>query len=502
MNLANSDTPPTSSLFKKITIAFTLTTLSIVFASTFLFFLIWNAYSLVSKQWSSWELADSIARQLRPHISDNLRIEKVNQLSTNLSRYNPSAELLLLDSSGNIVFPASLSRNKPVNTSALRRFIEHSGVPLLPIFGDNPLDQQNNKTLFSTAPTTISGEPGYVYVILEKHGARQSQLLSADSLTGKNVFLFFLGVGGISIVVGVAFFRILTRRFRSMTEVIESFASGDFRKRIAIVGNDEVALHAKAFNQMADTIESNIEQLERIDSLRRELISNVSHDLRLPISVMQSYLETIELKLDSMDKDKLDELLQEATNGCETLDKMISDLFELSKLNATGFTTQYISFSLADLVESVVSSIQTMADKKQISLSCKLQSELPNAWADARMIERAIANLCANAVRYTPVGGTVEVSAKSQDDSIVVTVADSGPGMSEEEVNQIFERFYRTQSGKKTSNEGTGLGLAIVKRITELHSSKLSIVSTLGQGSKFCFTLERHTDQDIMKANQ
>ena len=498
MDLVNKDKDNTSSLFKKITIAFAVTTLSIVFASTFLFFFIWNVYTLVSEQWNNWELADTIARQLRPQIQDSLEVEEVNRFSEKLSRYNPTVELILLDRDGQVLFPSSLLTIAPLDTSPLRRFIRHTGVPLLPIFGDNPFDRENTKTLFSTASTIIAGQPGYIYAVLGKHGARQTKLLSAESLTGKRVFLFFLSIGSLSAIIGIVFFRILTKRFRSMTEVVESFAAGDFSRRIAMEGNDEIGLHAKAFNSMANTIESNIEQLERIDSLRRELISNVSHDLRLPISVMQTYLETIDMKLDTMPEDKLDELLQEATNGCESLNKMISDLFELSKLNASGFSAQYAAFSLSELIESVVSSIQTMANKKLIDLKCNLQPDLPTAWADARMIERAIANLTANAVRYTPTGGKVEVSARSLGDNITITISDTGEGMSEEEIEQIFERFYRTQSGKKASDEGTGLGLAIVKRITELHSSKLSIDSSLGTGSDFSFTLEVYSGQDTM----
>jgi signal transduction histidine kinase len=291
-------------------------------------------------------------------------------------------------------------------------------------------------------------------------------------------------------IVGLALFRLLTKRFHQMTATVKQFEGGNFSQRIAIRSKDEIGQLANAFNRMADTIVANMEELKRTDDLRRELVANVSHDLRSPLASMQGYLETVLIKDATLPPEERRKYLQIIFDNTQMLGTLVSELFELSKLEAKQVQPKCEPFSMAELAQDVVMKFKPQAEKLRIDLHAALPKDLPSVAADIGMIERALSNLIDNALRFTPGGGAVKVELQNHDDKVRVAITDTGCGIPAEEIPLVFERFYRVEKSRGRSSGGAGLGLAIAKRILDLHESEISARSAHNAGTTFAFDLK------------
>ena len=233
-----------------------------------------------------------------------------------------------------------------------------------------------------------------------------------------------------------------------------------------------------------------MEELKKTDNLRRELVANVSHDLRSPLASIQGYLETIMMKENSLSAEESRKYLQIIFDNTKMLGNLVDDLFELSKLDAQQIQPQTESFSMADLTQDVVIKFNPLAKKLDITLDLNLAKSLPMVQADIALIERALSNLIDNAIRFTPPQGTVTIYLKKKGNQVLVDITDTGPGIPAEELPLIFERFYRIDKSRAKSYGGAGLGLAIAKKIIELHDCKIEVKSEINQGTTFSFGLE------------
>jgi hypothetical protein len=234
---------------------------------------------------------------------------------------------------------------------------------------------------------------------------------------------------------------------------------------------------------MRQRIEEQVRELERADRLRRELVANVSHDLRTPLASLQGYLETLLLRDASLTEEERRRYLDIAFRHGEKLRALISELFELAKLDSGDMTLQTESFSLAELAQDIVEKSRLQAARNGIEIHAQLQTDLTPVHADIRLIERVIDNLLDNALRHTPAGGTVTVQVTGLAEGTEVSVTDSGPGIPPEDLARVFDRFYR---GKDSS--GAGLGLAIARRILDLHGGTITASNT-GAGACLRFVL-------------
>lgn len=477
------------SLYWKIAGVFLLIAALTTVVCSVVFYRMWNRYSRTADQWVNWELAENLARELQPYIEKDLDVPKVEAVVHRLAEYNPEVELYLTDASGAILFSPVEFHDSKVDTKVIETFLNSSGAPLDPIRGLDPRRPATYPQIFSAARAVINGSPGYVYVILNGHRKRDVYQYQGDAVAWQASGSFFGTVFAISVCIGVLFFYALTRRFARMTEVLRDFEAGDYSKRIESTSNDELGIHARAFNRMADTISANIEQLKKADSLRRELVANISHDLRLPLAVIQAHLDTLSIKLNDADLEQRQKLLKEAIESCEFLNELLGDLFELSKLSADDYKPNREEFALDELALDLLIKLKPMALERGVELHDDIPQKLPFVSADLKMINRAISNLIENAIRYTPAGGRVDVSVQQKDDKILVTVADTGIGVAPEELEHIFDRFFRGSTGKRKEHEGTGLGLAIVKKTFEVHGEQIRVASELGKGTRFEFEL-------------
>jgi signal transduction histidine kinase len=246
---------------------------------------------------------------------------------------------------------------------------------------------------------------------------------------------------------------------------------------------------------MSERIAEQLELLGQAEVRRRELLANVSHDLRTPLASMQGYLETLLLKRGTLSPEEERSYLEIAAKHSERLGRLIRDLFQLTKLEAHELKAQREAFPVAELVQDVVQKFQLAAGKRGLQLSSRLAVQHAQVHADIGMIESVLENLIENAMRHTAGGGLIQVEVMPLDSArLAVRVADTGRGIPSDELPGIFDRYYRVNRGEASDAGSTGLGLAITRHIVELHGGKIQVESALDHGTTFSFDLPLATD--------
>jgi signal transduction histidine kinase len=367
------------------------------------------------------------------------------------------------------------------------------GVTPMPIRGDDPRSRSLQK-VFSAAEVR-SGDTleGYLYVVL---GGQTYEALVSDigaSYSGKISFYVAIAIVLLTGAVGLLVFSMLTQRLKRLSAEMRSVGESGFEVEPefehSVSNGDEIDQLARAFVTMSAQIKSQIEQLTENDRLRRELVSNISHDLRTPLSAMQGYLETLIIKGPSLSAEERSRYLDIARRHSIRLGVLIGDLFELSKLDSTTAMPNLEAFSLPELVQDVAQEFQLEAEGKGIEMAIDLNTNSAFTVGDIGLIQRVLENLVRNAIRFTPDGGTVTLSIAERPQSITVAVTDTGAGISDRDIPRIFDRFYRAVQGEEAQSDSSGLGLAIVKRILDLHNSRITVESEINFGTKFEFDL-------------
>lgn len=286
-----------------------------------------------------------------------------------------------------------------------------------------------------------------------------------------------LGVLLIAALVTVFAGRRLVRPIQALTGAAQRMTAGDRAARVPVSGNDEVSRLGHAFNAMAQSIQRNEQQ-------RRVMVSDVAHELRTPLSNIRGYLEAGEDGVVPLDRKLVRSLLEEAA----LLERLVSDLQELALADAGMLRMHPEERDVAELAQQAVAAHRTQAEAAEVSL--RLSSSGPAvALVDPARIRQALGNLVANAVKYTPSGGSVSVSVRDSTGGVELTVADTGPGIAAEHLPHLFDRFYRADPSRSRSTGGSGLGLAITKHLVEAHDGWVGVTSTPGRGSVFTIRL-------------
>jgi two-component system OmpR family sensor kinase len=409
---------------------------------------------------------------------------------------NPSIEIYLLDTTGNILAysaPQSKVKRKRVDLGPIRKWLK--GGAMMPLMGDDPRDP-NRKKVFSAAPIIEQGKlEGYLYVIL----GGEIFDSAVQKLKGSYILQLSAWMIGASLLfalaAGLIIFALLTGRLRRLARGMDAFRQGETAnhlelpvKRIA-GSSDEIDRLSATFKQMAERIEDQMEKLRESDSLRRELVANVSHDLRTPLATLRGYIETMLIKEELVSKEERRHYLEIAIRHCDHLSRLVSELLELAKLDSYEISLHPEPFNLSDLVQDVVQKFKLKAKEKGIDLVTNIEEALPFAKADISLIERVFENLLQNAIHYTPQGGAVRLVLTPEKENISVQVCDTGQGIPEEALPHIFNRFYQLDKSRKGEEGHSGLGLAIAKKILELHNRAIQVTSRPGAGTTFIFHL-------------
>ena len=293
---------------------------------------------------------------------------------------------------------------------------------------------------------------------------------------------FLLLGGSVAIAIALILTFVLSRRMSSPIGVLAKAAKrlgrGDLSQRVQFQGQGEVEMLGQAFNSMAA-------DLEYAEQLRRNLVADVAHELRTPLSNIQGYLEAIRDRVIKPDAATICSLSEETA----LLSRLVNELQELSLAEAGELKLVYQAEDVTKLIKEAVTPWQPKVSAKEISLSLDLPDNLPPVNIDWPRVNQVLHNLLENAVAHTHNGGTINVAAVAQDGWVEVSVSDTGEGIPAEDLPHIFERFYRVDKSRARATGGSGLGLTIAKRLVEAHGGKITVQSELGKGSRFSFTL-------------
>ncbi len=344
-----------------------------------------------------------------------------------------------------------------------------------------------------------------VFVINALYFSRSSTLVSLVPVTIVLVILSIIALVAVvppSVLFSYIVMRRTTSRIKALAAATGTLRSGDYRVRVPVVGEDEVAQLQADFNAMAATMEQTMQQLreerDTVASLlqaRRHLVAGVSHELRTPVATLRSYLETTLMHWETNPPATLHHDLHIMENEAIRLQGLIEDLFTLSRAEVGKLTLRCEPTDIASLVQRAVDARAPLAwQSGRVEVIAHIPPSLPDALVDAGRLEQVLQNLLHNAVRHTPPGGIVAVEVMADVDALVIQIKDTGEGIAAEDISHIWERFYQANGAQRSG--GAGLGLALVKELVEAMNGTITVASTVGEGS--CFTIHLPSTEGTM----
>ena len=357
------------------------------------------------------DIASYTLNEVTPLVDGNVDTNAIQEIMHSMMVINPSVEVYLLDLDGKIVTyvaPYKKVKMKSVSLDPVYRFLEADDDRI--IKGDDPRNPGQHK-VFSAAPIEAKGvRQGYVYVILasEEQASVMSTLIGSFVLKlGSRTFLISLLI---ALILGILGFLYLTRNLRKIMQTVRRFKEGDMAARVPAISSDFSELGG-TFNEMADQIVGNINELKSVEKLRRELIANVSHDLRTPLSVISGYVETLVMKKDLSDEER-DRFLGVIHASTDNLSNLIDQLFEYSKLETQEISPQKEPFHIGDLIQDIIQKFKMISEEKGMKLEMIAPNDMPMVFADIGLVERAISNIVDNALKYGHPEGYVKIMLK------------------------------------------------------------------------------------------
>jgi signal transduction histidine kinase len=328
-------------------------------------------------------------------------------------------------------------------------------------------------------PVELEGEPVGVLIAIPADAANRAVLYRNFLFTvNRSVLLAALLAGASSLFLGTLLFRRITKPLSELEHAARTVGTGKLAARVPVKSKDEIGMVAEAFNQMTG-------RLEKQQNLRKQMVADIAHDLRTPLSVMQG---TVEAMQDGVLKANQKELKGLHTE-IRRLTRLVEDLRTLSLADEGQLRLDMTSVDVASIVEQVIQSQTAKVNGLNVTMQSEIAPHLAPVNADEDRLVEVLANLLDNALRYTPPGGTVTVSAAQEASQIVTRVRDTGPGIPEEDLPFVFERFWRGDKSRNRESGGSGMGLAIVRQLVELQGGTITVESPKGEGTVFTIRL-------------
>lgn len=411
-----------------------------------------------------------------------------------LSAANPDVDIYLVDPSGALVaasVPRADWRRDAIDLAPIDGFLR--GAPL-PILGDDPREV-GRRDIFSAARVSIVDCPAaYLYVVLHRgeHAEGASRLRAIYSISEGAGVMVLAAV--LAVVLSLVVVRSLTRRLSVLDDSMRRFEAAGGPPATAPPAapgdaGDEIDRLTAAFGRLATRVEEQMHALQSTDAMRREVLANVSHDLRTPLTTLRTHLER--LAISDVNADERREYVDVALRQCRRLIRLVEQLLEVAKLDAAQVPVHPEPFALTDLAQDVTQKFELAAREHGVRVVLASVPSLPWVVADVALIERVLDNLLENALRHSPRGGQVELALEDAGEHVRVSVTDNGPGLEPESAARVFDRFYRADPSRSGSTGQAGLGLAIVKSILELHATTIRLDGRPGRGARFSFELRK-----------
>ncbi len=329
----------------------------------------------------------------------------------------------------------------------------------------------------------VMGELEELKRYTEQSNYRKIRGLAEAATEAAQVFVFITIA---SLILGVTIALVITRSISRPVSILKTktreIAQGNFKDDLNLTSPPEIAELARAFNFMCH-------KLKELDKMKSEFFSMMSHELRTPLT---SIKEGSGLLLDGTAgpvTDKQSKVLTILSEESGRLIHLVNSLLDISKMEAGMMTYNFMRTSLPPLIQKAMTEIMPLVESQKVRLEAKVKDDLPDLRADPERLLQVLRNLIGNAVKYTPEGGRITVSAMRRDGKVEVSVADTGPGIPSQELTAIFDKFKQGSQKDTSPFKGTGLGLAIVKHIITSHGGRVWVESNPGQGSTFFFAL-------------
>lgn len=340
--------------------------------------------------------------------------------------------------------------------------------------------------------TNSSSNPGNVISVITVSAplagveATIAQISRMSTYSG----LFAAAVAGI---LALSLAKTISNPLQVMTRAARELLQGNFSSRINVNTTGEMEELVATFNQAVEEIEKTVKEQKRLQNLQQNLVANVSHEFRAPLTSIQGFAEAI---LDGhVKEDEKENCLHIVLDNTRYLNRLVNDLLELSSIESGDIQLHWEHVSPISLAKRVVDSNQPKIQDKQIEMENQIDPNLPSIWGDEDRLFQVLNNLMENAIHYTPRGGTIKIKAVHQNEEIVFSVQDNGPGIPSEDISHIWDRFYKVDKSRNRAHKGKGLGLCIVKELVHLHQGRVSVHSIPGKGSTFYVFLPPATEQ-------
>lgn len=474
------------SLFWRIALLFFVVFILVGILYVYLFLFTAEMYVQETDQRMNRQLAPRVASRFQDLIEPEIRRGEINALFRDLQVLHPGVEPYLIDTTGAII-TTPLGHTPPtfmVDLLPVRSFLAGDGSTMH--LGDDPCGLTESKVFTAASVLRSDGTPlGYLYIVLhgQEYESLTSRLFDSYILTlgSRSLAITLLGAIAISLII-LAF---LLSRLRRLTASVRAFGAGDYSTRAGVRSSDEIGELANTFNTMASTIERSIEDLKMSDVRRREFFANISHDLKTPLTSIRGFVETLLLKRDDLPAGQREQYLQTILTRTERLTTMVSQILELSRLEARETALVFEQIDLKDTLSDLFLELSPIAEKAGVTLTSRVPDDLPPLSGDLKLVERALRNLLDNAVRHTPEGGEVSVVVEGQKGTTVISVKDTGEGIDAAHLSHVFDRFYRGDKSRVGQSARTGLGLPITKQIVEMHNGSIQVSSSPEAGTTF-----------------
>src|SRR5687767_1165229 len=385
------------------------------------------------------------------------------------SRYPP-------ERAGRFVFVAL--RGAPIVSNATAAVPESIRLTAMSALGERPLTFSDGVRPITTTPLLVDDQfAGLVLVlVLESRPIGVFREL-ARFLSLPSTLLLVVA----TVVVALVVFNPARRRLSALEDAAQRLGEGDLRARAPQAGGDEIARVAAAFNRMAGELQARDAALRTSDALRRQMMADVSHELKTPLTAMRGYIETLRMPEVALDAERRDRYFETIDRETRRLERIVKDLLDLARYEHGAVVLQRRLFDIGRLFENVAGRHEREAHAKAVAIRIEVDRQADQVVGDPDRIEQAVENLVANALRHTPSGGTVTLSATHADGMATLSVGDTGAGIAPEHLPHVFERFYKVDAARAAESTGSGLGLSITKAIVERHGGTIRVTSEPGR---------------------
>ena len=433
--------------------------------------------------------------------------------------FEPNTELYLLGADGTVLAktgPTPLKPGTHVALAPVRESIERMDASY--VMGDDP-ERMDAGAVVVAKPVRRSSaagavDAGYLYLVLHTQQLPEGRWEAMFSSFARPALVGVLAVIALTTLLAVLIIASVTRPLRRLTGAVATLSQRGLAEGLAVAPDsplppptrDEFGQLTSAFEMLLDICRRQWNALRRTDHFRREGVSNLSHDLRSPLTATVACLETLDGRW-ADDAARADDrrLLEIALRNTTNAARMVQSLGDLAKLDEPEFSLRTEAVDAGELLDDIALRFAERATRQNVrvrSVAASGDGAAPRAEVDVELFERAVANLLDNALKFCPPGSTVTLAAAARDGKVEVSVADDGPGIAAADLPQLFDRFYQSRStvAPATADGGRGLGFAIVKRIAELHGGDVAVESVVGRGTRVVLTVPAAGRRDVPRA--